>query len=364
MPRVRPADSRATKLLRSGRADLAWRLPVLARMRAPRFIPPETLVEVMMRTNAERLHLRPSAALNAVILGIIGRALEKYPVLIHAFVILSNHWHALLTATDAKAQADFLRYVHGNIAKAVQDLNGVKGKVWQQRASVLPILDLEAQRERLRYLLSHGTKEHLVASPLLWPGVTSARAMAAGETEIYAEWENRTKRSSLERAARRARARSRSNEPNEPIEPINPVHYMEPCPFVLTPLPVQKHLTVPERAAEVRGIIAEIVAAHPGRCMGVRKVLAQSVMTRPVKPKRTRAPYCHTRHPHLYKRYCELRDLFIIEYRKAALRHGIRPTAASFPVDVFLPTTVFVAVPGTPHLDAMIHDVTALGRVT
>ncbi len=304
-----------------------------------------------MRTNAARLHLRPSAALNAAILGIIGRALDKYPVLIHAFVVLSNHWHALLTASDAKAQADFLRYVHGNIAKAAQELNGVLGKVWQQRARVIPILDEEAQRDRLRYLLAHGTKEHLVASPLLWPGVTSARAMAAGEGRMPATWENRTLRSSLERAARRARARAGSTEP---AGPIHPAHYTKRYPIVLTPLPVHEAMTVPERAAEVRAIIADIVSAHPGPHLGIRKVLAQSVMARPAEPSCARPPLCHTRYPALYARYCELRCDFVAAYRRAALRHLERPTLAAFPVDVFLPTSVFVPVARTPRLAVML----------
>jgi REP element-mobilizing transposase RayT len=126
----------------------------------PRFVPPGTLVEITSRTNGARLYLRPSPELNAAILAILGRALAHYPIALHAFVFLSNHWHALVTPADAQALADFMRYVHGNVAKAAQEHNGVRGTVWQRRAQIIPVLDEHAQLNRLRYVLAHGTKEH------------------------------------------------------------------------------------------------------------------------------------------------------------------------------------------------------------
>jgi hypothetical protein len=61
-----------------------------------------TLLEVTVRTLQGRLLLRPSAALNEIILGILGRARETYGVQICAFSFLANHFHLLLVVDTAK----------------------------------------------------------------------------------------------------------------------------------------------------------------------------------------------------------------------------------------------------------------------
>ncbi|MBW1808479.1 MAG: hypothetical protein JRJ19_11935 [Deltaproteobacteria bacterium] len=50
-----------------------------------------TTFEITCRTIQGRLLLKPSAQLNKIILGILGKALTLYPVLLHLFVVVSNH---------------------------------------------------------------------------------------------------------------------------------------------------------------------------------------------------------------------------------------------------------------------------------
>ena len=59
---------------------------------------PNTTFEVTTRTLQGRLLLRPSKELNRIILGILGKALERYPVLLHLVVVVSNHIHLIVTA--------------------------------------------------------------------------------------------------------------------------------------------------------------------------------------------------------------------------------------------------------------------------
>src|SRR5262249_3104741 len=152
--------------------------------------------------------------------------LSLYPVLLHAFVFLSNHWHALVTAADAKALADFMRYVHGNVAKAAQEHNGVRGTIWQRLAQLIPVLDENAPLHRLRYVLAHGAKEHLVRTPLEWPGLAAARALA-GRDVLIGRWVDRTARKRLERSGR-------TPPPSE---------YTTEYPVELAPLPVHERQT-------------------------------------------------------------------------------------------------------------------------
>ena len=49
-----------------------------------------------------------------------------------------------------------------------------------------------AQRERLKYVLSHGSKEGLVENPRQWPGVHAIRPLLEG-TPVQGIWFDRTK---------------------------------------------------------------------------------------------------------------------------------------------------------------------------
>ena len=85
-----------------------------------RFVPPNALVEVTTRTVHGRFLLRPSAEVNDMILGIIGRAQTLYPVRVHAFVVLSNHVHALLSVDDAAQLAAFMAFINASGRGAIE----------------------------------------------------------------------------------------------------------------------------------------------------------------------------------------------------------------------------------------------------
>ena len=72
-----------------------------------RFIPEEgAMVEVSCRTIQSRYLLRPSPALNEIILGVIVRAQRLYPLEVSGFVFPSTHYHLTLWVPDAKRLAD------------------------------------------------------------------------------------------------------------------------------------------------------------------------------------------------------------------------------------------------------------------
>ncbi len=280
-----------------------------------------------MRTDASRLYLRPSLQLNALILGTLGRALATYRVALHAFVFLSNHWHALATAMDAGALSRFVRDVHSGVGRAAQRVNGIDGKVWQgKHASYIPVLDDEAQLQRLRYLLAHGTKEGLVASPLLWPGLTSARVLA-GKEILAGTWVDRQKLWDLRRSSKTP----------------DPTKYEIRYPIELVPLPVHQGLTTTQIASDVAAMLAEVEAMHPGPHLGVEHVLAQNPRSQPRITKREPPPLVHTTSPALRRAYLVARAEFHRSYRKAAEKHAALPTTESWPPDVFLPASQFVS---------------------
>ena len=88
-----------------------------------RFIPSGgALVEITCRTIQGRFLLKPTDELREIIIGTLGRAQRLYPVDIHAFVFMSNHYHLLLSVPDARRLAHFMGYVNSKLAREIARL--------------------------------------------------------------------------------------------------------------------------------------------------------------------------------------------------------------------------------------------------
>ena len=84
-----------------------------------RFIPPDSLVEVTCRTIQGRLLLQPRHRTVELCRGVLARAVRLYPVEVHAFVFLGNHYHLLLSCANAERLARFMNYLNSNLAREV-----------------------------------------------------------------------------------------------------------------------------------------------------------------------------------------------------------------------------------------------------
>ena len=210
-----------------------------------RYVPPGgALVEVTCRTIQGRLLLRPSAGMNDVIRGVLARAARLAGLAVHAPVFLSNHYHLLVSVTDAQQLAEFMNYLNSNLAREAGRLVRWREKFWGRRFQAVIVSDEEeAQVGRLSYVLAQGVKEGLVASPFDWPGVHCAQALTEGTT-ISGRWHDRT----LESRARRKGL------------PLEPQAFVEQEELQLTPLPCWKSLTPEEYRARVQQLIEAIEA--------------------------------------------------------------------------------------------------------
>jgi putative transposase len=266
--------------------------------RAPRYVPPDSMVEITSRTVGGALLFRPLPALNAAILSIVVRAFVLYPLQLHAIVFLSNHWHALTTVAHAEQLAAFMRYVNGNLAKVVKDMFDWKGNVWEGRPRVISVVDDDAAERRFAYILAHGTKEGLVASPLDWPGVSSARALALGEPMI-GRWRNRAKE----------RRRHRRGTASDVV-----VSYE----IALAPLPSWSHLSSDERRRRVQEIVESIVEQHQDRPhAGVAAVNEASPFSTPQGFMPRQPPPVHATGEEAVQQFLEARAAFLQAYYAA-----------------------------------------------
>lgn len=289
--------------------------------KSPRFIPAGSMIEITAKTVGSRFLLRPSAALTAATIAILGRALSLFPVELHAFAFLSNHWHALITVADGRAGKQFIQHVHSTLARTVNRLTGWDGPVF--RKAGIAIVAPDAEEARLRYVLAQGAKEGLVASPLDWPGAHCARALV-GDEQLVGVWRDRSYEARLGTPRRGRKA--------------VPAEVCTKYVVDLAPLPTWKHLSVEERQARTRQLVAEIVedarARHPSP-LGAKEICARDPFAQPAVIKRSPGPRIHTMSAEVRRQFHAAYTAFRIEYleARAMLRLGqvARPPAGCFP---------------------------------
>ncbi|MCZ7652117.1 MAG: transposase [Thermoanaerobaculia bacterium] len=299
-----------------------------------RYVPPGgALVEVTCRTLQARFLLRPTPLLREITLGILGRAQRNSGMAVHAFVFLANHYHLLVSVTDAAQLAKFVGYLNSNLAREVSRLHAWKEKVWGRRyQAILVSGEEEAQIERLFYLARQGCKEGLVADPLEWPGATSWRAMLDNQV-LEGIWFDRTaeclaRRNGIEFGAR---------------------DFASPEPVVLTPLPTWARLAPEVQRERLRDLLdlaraeAAAMRQETGRDpVGREAVVRQDPHGSPARSKKGPAPLVHAASREARRAYREAYRLFTAAYRRAAeaLRAGVE--AVAFPEGCFPPPGPFL----------------------
>ena len=292
-----------------------------------------TLVEVTCRVIHGRMLLKPNRALNQMIIGTLARGKRRYGVRICAVAALSNHAHLLLEVDDAKQLADFMGFVKSKIAREVGRRHRWREKIWGRRyTSILVSHEPEAQIARLRYVLAHGVKEHLVARCVDWPGVHAAEALASGAS-LAGYWFDRTAEG---KAARRG-------------ENCDAYTYATPETLTFDPLPCWRDLDPGSYRLRVAEMLASIEAdAAADRrvrgiaVLGVKAVLRQHPRRRPDRIKRTPRPAVHAASARVRLALVESYRWFEAAYRAAAeqLRNGERDPP--FPEGCFPPSLPFV----------------------
>ncbi|MCH9646750.1 MAG: transposase [Deltaproteobacteria bacterium] len=306
-----------------------------------RYAPPgpngETLVEITHRCLAGMFLLRPSKGLNTIVIGVLALAQCKYQVRVHACSYLSNHGHLLISAKSQKQISSFMEFVGSNVAREVNLLHKWRTSFWARPYTGIPVAGgSDIQVQRLKYILSQGTKENLVDSPLRWPGINTAEALANGEN-LKGVWVDRT-------ALHEARRKS-------PRPKVYAIDFEEELTLELSPLPSWVDLTPQQRQEETRALIKDIEQQaatrhrrNGTRPLGRRAVLRQDPHYRPEKLKTSQAPKVHVGNQELRKRFFQAYRLFTEAFRAAGERLRIGDLSTEFSEGSFPPALPFVEV--------------------
>lgn len=288
-----------------------------------RFIPDGgALVEVTCRTIHGRFLLKPSTRLNQIIAGLLARAQRLYPVDIHGYVFLSNHFHLLVSVPHAERLAQFMGYLNGNLAREAGRLAKWRERFWSRRYQAIVVSQEDAaQISRLRYILAHGVKEGLVRKVLEWPGLHSAGPLLSGKS-VKGVWVDRT---ALFRSGHRA---GRVGEKEFETQEI----------FALAPLPCWSHLPLRIWREYVSELTSEIeTQARHARHVGRAKTMVKPDHDRARGLRRSPAPYFHCASERVRQELLNAYRWFLVSYRQATERLKRGDPDAGFPEGSFLP---------------------------
>ncbi len=314
---------------------------MLAMVRPLRYMPrPQSLFEISTRTLHGRFLLKPSKRLNDLVLGVIGKALASHPgVRLYLFKVVSNHYHAIVSAENCFVISAFMGHVNSNIAREAGRLHQWPEKFWSRRFRQIGIDDEESLLKKIKYIISHGCKENLVFSPEQWPGVGCERALTTGET-MFGTWFDRTAFYNAERKGKQ----------------VHPQDFVKRYPVPLTPFSFLADKTESQRQTYFRHLIKEIkeetiqrLTNENKQVLGVEAILAQDPHNCPRKLKKSPAPLCHASTAAGRKAYRRSYKMFVASYRWAAekLRRGEQNVR--FPENCFPPPLAFsMPSSGTP----------------
>ena len=125
------------------------------------------------RCTQRQLLLTPTKEVVHLCLYALGYAQQRHGVLIHSFLILSNHEHVQLTDIFGN-RAEFARDLDRLIAKSVNAHLGRFENLWDSgRPSYVRLLDADAVRENTEYILTNAVQHGLVPRAKAWPGAWS-----------------------------------------------------------------------------------------------------------------------------------------------------------------------------------------------
>ena len=288
------------------------------------------------RCEHEMLLFLPSKRITQIIQGwfarafcLFGRGLEIY-----AFIFLGNHLHILCRDT-AGTLAAFMWYFQSNVARAINDELGRKGRFFAREYDDVIVPGDPELIDRYAYIICNAVKAGLVDKSEQWPGWSSL-AGALGDGKYRFEMLNRTK---LHNATRRGQQVDKSK-------------FVEVWELQLSVPPILADMSAAKRKAYIEKLKESAEAVYRANrgnkpALGVKKIMAQRPLDRPRNPSfrpRTKV-YCHDRAERErwldgYRRFIgSYREVFDV-YRKAAYRKN-RPTVSwpegSYPPSCWYP---------------------------
>jgi putative transposase len=149
-------------------------------MTAPRQVLPGTTYLVTRRCAQRQFLLRPSKTTNDVFVYLLAVAAQRFAIRVHAFCVLSNHFHLVVTDTAARLPA-FHQFLDALVARALNASLGRWEAFWAPNSySAVTLASPDDVVDKAAYVLANPVAAGLVPSGRLWPGLWSAPERVGG----------------------------------------------------------------------------------------------------------------------------------------------------------------------------------------
>ena len=155
-------------------------------MTSPRQILPGTTYLITRRCAHREFLLRPSAVTNGIFLYVLAVAARRFGVRIHAYCVLSNHFHLVATDPEARLPA-FEQYLDSLVARAVNASLGRWESFWAPSSySAVVLATADDIVAKSAYVLANPVAAGLVRRGRDWPGLWSAPEQLGGASILAA----------------------------------------------------------------------------------------------------------------------------------------------------------------------------------
>jgi putative transposase len=284
-------------------------------MTAPRQILPGTIYLVTRRCAHRQFLLKPSKSTDEIFLYLLAVAAGRYGVRVHAYCVLSNHYHLVVSDPDARLPA-FHQFLDALVARAFNASLGRSEAFWDPNSySAVTLVSPIDVVDKVAYVLANPVAARLVRSARIWPGLWSAPERIGGDE----------------------------------LEVQRPKHFFDPKGSL--PEKVTLRLTAPPGFASAEEFRAHLVpaltereaqavqrAAARGGFMGVARVLAQKATGRPARGEARRTLNPRVGSLDKWKRIEALGRLveFLHSYRSALASRRAGNASAIFPCGTYL----------------------------
>lgn len=143
-------------------------------MTFPRRVLPGRTYLVTRRCIGRRFLLRPDDSLNNAFLYCLALAANKHSIAVHALCAMSNHYHLVVTDTEA-VLPDFMAWLNRQLAMCVKRLRRWDEVVWEPNVaySAVELGGPSEVLDKVAYVVLNPVSAALVRSPDRWPGALS-----------------------------------------------------------------------------------------------------------------------------------------------------------------------------------------------
>lgn len=142
-------------------------------MTAPRQILPGTTYLVTRRCAQRQFLLTPSAVTNRVFLYVLAVAARRFGVRVHAYCVMSNHFHLVVSDPEARLPA-FEQYLDSLVARSLNAALGRWESFWAPSSySAVALATPDDIVDKTAYVLANPVAAGLVRRGRDWPGLWS-----------------------------------------------------------------------------------------------------------------------------------------------------------------------------------------------